>query len=196
MRPRSPCGVSALFAAFILLPAAAATQVNPFREGPGLLPQDNQLAFESPARLNSAEPASPVPAAQPAPAPVIEFADGTWTVQGTRIPGSRRCGEWLVRLTNAGGQLSGVVSQARSTVPIQNLVLMPDGSFSGTTPERLVGRNRAPASKVIGRFSGDMVSLTFESERCPASQGTATRTRRASEAAASVAARPGPKPGG
>ena len=105
----------------------------------------------------------------------IDFTDGSWTVQGTRIPGSRRCGEWLVRLTSAGGQLSGVVSQARSTVPIQNLVLMPDGSFSGTTPERLVGRSRAPASKVIGRFSGDMVSLTFESERCPAGRGTAAR---------------------
>ena len=105
----------------------------------------------------------------------IDFTDGSWTVQGTRIPGSRRCGEWLVRLTSAGGQLSGVVSQARSTVPIQNLVVMPDGSFSGTTPERLVGRNRAPASKVIGRFSGDTVSLTFESERCPAGRGTAAR---------------------
>ena len=73
--------------------------------------------------------------------------------------------------------MSGVVSQARSTVPMENLVLMPDGSFSGTTPERLVGRNRAPASKVIGQFSEDAVSLIFESERCPASQGTATRHR-------------------
>ena len=151
MRPRSPCGVSVSLAAFILLPVAAETQVNAFREGLGHLPQDNQ------------------------PAQAIELADGTWTVQGTRIPGSRRCGEWLVRLTNEGGQLSGVVSQARSTVPIQNLVLMPDGSFSGATPERLVGRNRAPASKVVGQFSEDAVSLIFESERCPASQGTATR---------------------
>jgi hypothetical protein len=127
------------------------------------------------ARLNAAEPASPIPVAQPVPAQAIQLADGTWTVQGTRIPGSRRCGEWLVRLTNAGGQLSGAVLQARSTVPIRNLVLMPDGSFSGTTPERLVGRSRAPASKVIGQFSEETVSLIFESERCPASQGTAAR---------------------
>lgn len=175
MRSRSPRCVSAALAAVFLLPAAAEAQVNPFGGGQGLSPEDNQLLFERVARLNAAEPASAVAAAQPVPAQTIQLLDGTWTVRGTRIPGSRRCGEWLVRLTNAGGQLSGVVSQARSTVPMQNLVLMPDGSFSGTTPERLVGRNRAPASKVIGQFSEETVSLTFESDRCPSRQGTATR---------------------
>jgi hypothetical protein len=110
-----------------------------------------------------------------ATAQAIQLADGTWTVQGTRVPGSRRCGEWLVRLTNARGQLSGVVSHARVTVPIQNLVLMPDGSFSGTTQASLSGSRRAPPSKVTGRFSGDTVSLTFDSERCPPRHGTATR---------------------
>ena len=176
MRPRSPCSVSAALAASIFLLGAAQAQVNPLCGGQGLSPEDNQLLFERVGRLNAAEPASPVRAAQPAaPAQAIQLADGTWTVQGTRIPGSRRCGEWLVRLTNKGDQLSGVVSQARSTVPIQNLVLTPDGRFSGTTPERLVGSNRAPASKVIGQFSEETVSLIFESERCPASQGTAAR---------------------
>ena len=96
MRPRSPCGVSVSLAAFILLPVAAETQVNAFREGLGLLPQNNQLAFESLTRLDMAEPASPIPAAQAVPAQTVRLADGTWTVQGTRIPGSRRCGEWLV----------------------------------------------------------------------------------------------------
>ena len=119
---------------------------------------------------------SPVRAVEPvATAQAMQLADGTWTVQGPGFRGSRRCGDWLVRLTNARGHLSGVVSQARATVPIPNLVLMPDGSFSGTTPERLVGSNRAPASKVIGQFSENAVRLIFESERCPASQGTATR---------------------
>jgi hypothetical protein len=38
----------------------------------------------------------PVPAAQPmAPPPAVQLADGTWTVHGTRVPGSRFCGEWL-----------------------------------------------------------------------------------------------------
>ena len=104
-----------------------------------------------------------------------QLTNGTWTVQGTRVPGSRRCGEWLVRLTNARGQLSGVVSHARATVPIQNVVLMPDGSFSGTTQASLSGSRRAPSSKVTGRFWGDTVSLTFDSELCPPRQGTATR---------------------
>ena len=120
---------------------------------------------------------SPVPAVAPAaPAPAIQLADGTWTVQGTRVPGSRRCGEWLVRLTNAGGQLSGTVSHARNTaIPIQNLVLMPDGSFSGSTPASMSGSRRAPPATVTGQFSGDTVSLTFDSERCSPRHGTATR---------------------
>jgi len=104
-----------------------------------------------------------------------QLTNGSWTVQGTRVPGSRRCGEWLVRLTNARGQLSGVVSHARATVPIQKVVLMPDGSFSGTTQASLSGSRRAPSSKVTGRFSGDTVSLTFDSERCPPRHGVATR---------------------
>ena len=119
---------------------------------------------------------SPVGAVKPATTvPATQLADGIWTVQGPAIHGTRRCGDWLVRLTNARGQLSGVVSHARSTVPILNLVLMPDGSFSGTTQANLSGSRRAPPSKVTGRFSGDAVSLTFDSERCPPRQDTVTR---------------------
>jgi hypothetical protein len=118
---------------------------------------------------------SSVQAIGPATAAPDQLAGGTWTVRGTRVPGSRRCGEWLVRLTNARGQLSGVVSHARATVPIQNLVLMPDGSFSGTTQARMVGSRRAPPSTVTGQFSGNTVSLTFNSERCPPRHGTAIR---------------------
>jgi surface antigen len=42
----------------ILLPAAAPAQINPFRgsRSPGLSQEDNQLLFESVARLNAAEP--------------------------------------------------------------------------------------------------------------------------------------------
>jgi surface antigen len=49
--------LSAALAAFVLLPAAAQAQVNPFRGGPGLAPEDNRLLFESIERLNAAEPA-------------------------------------------------------------------------------------------------------------------------------------------
>jgi hypothetical protein len=120
--------------------------------------------------------APPVAAAQPAaPPPAAQLADGTWTVQGTRVPGSRRCGEWLVRLTSAGGQLSGTLSHARNTKPIQNLVLMPDGSFSGIAPASMSGSRRAPPASITGQFSGDTVNLTLDSERCAPRQGTATR---------------------
>jgi surface antigen len=49
--------LSAALAAFVLLPAAAQAQINPFRGGPGLAPEDNRLLFESIERLNAAEPA-------------------------------------------------------------------------------------------------------------------------------------------
>jgi hypothetical protein len=104
-----------------------------------------------------------------------QLADGTWTVQGEGSAGSRRCGAWLVRLTNLRGQLSGTVSHARTTLPIQNLVLMPDRTFSGTTEADLRRSRHARASKVTGRFSGDTVNLTLNIQSCPGRQGTATR---------------------
>ena len=47
MRLRSPHGLSAALAAGIFLTAAAQAQINPFRGGPGLAPEDNRLLFES-----------------------------------------------------------------------------------------------------------------------------------------------------
>ena len=122
------------------------------------------LAATLPLRV---EPATAAPAAQ--------LADGTWSVQGRAIPGRRQCGDWLVRLTNAGGRLSGVVSLARASVPIQDLTLLPEGSFSGTTRAGLVGSRHARAYKVTGKFSGDTVSLTLEDALCPPRRGTALR---------------------
>jgi len=107
--------------------------------------------------------------------PAAEIADGIWTVQGRAIHGTRRCGDWLVRLTNARGQSSGVVSLARSSVPIQNLMLQPDGTFSGTTRAGLTGSRHARAYKVTGKFSGDTVSLTLKDSMCPPRSGTAIR---------------------
>ena len=57
MPSRSPRCLSAALAAFVLLPAAAQAQINPFRGGPGLAREDNRLLFESIERLNAAEPA-------------------------------------------------------------------------------------------------------------------------------------------
>jgi surface antigen len=58
MRPRSSRCLSAALAACVLLSATAQAQVIPFggNFGPGLSPEDNQLLFESVARLNAAEP--------------------------------------------------------------------------------------------------------------------------------------------
>lgn len=108
-------------------------------------------------------------------APAAHLPDGVWTVQGREIPGTRRCGHWMVRLTNAQGRLSGVISLARGSVPIQNLILQPDGSFSGTTQAGVIGTTHARAYTVTGRFLGDTVNLTLQNNACPARHGAATR---------------------
>ena len=57
MRPRPPYCLSATLALCVFLTAAAQAQINPFRGGPGLSPEDNRPLFESVARLNAADPA-------------------------------------------------------------------------------------------------------------------------------------------
>ena len=115
--------------------------------------------------------ASVLPAELAAAAPLT---DGIWRVQGRAIHGTR-CGDWLVTLTNWQGQLSGVIALARASVPIENLVVQSDGSFSGTTRAGLVGSRHARAYRVSGRFSGNTVSLTLEGNLCPPRHGTAVR---------------------
>jgi hypothetical protein len=100
--------------------------------------------------------------------------NGTWTVQGREIPGTR-CGHWLVRLTSREGRLSGVVSLARGSVPLENLALQPDGSFQGATRAGVVGSTLARPYTVTGRIAGDTVHLTLETYRCPPRQGSAMR---------------------
>jgi surface antigen len=58
MRPRLPHCFSTALAVCVLLPAAAQAQVIPFSGnfGQGLAPSDNQMMFESVARLNAVEP--------------------------------------------------------------------------------------------------------------------------------------------
>jgi surface antigen len=58
MRPQSLRCFSAVLSVCLLLSAAAQAQVNPFRGSGsrGLSPEDNQMLFESVARLNAAEP--------------------------------------------------------------------------------------------------------------------------------------------
>ena len=58
MRPWSLHCFSAALAISVLLPAAAQAQVIPFAGnfGQGLAPSDNQMVFQSVARLNAVEP--------------------------------------------------------------------------------------------------------------------------------------------
>ncbi|MGH7045665.1 MAG: hypothetical protein ACREE2_04660 [Stellaceae bacterium] len=117
------------------------------------------------AAVIAADPGSTTPAAP---------ASGIWTVQGRELPG-RGCGHWLVRLTKRNGALSGVVSLARSSVPIENLALRPDGSFSGATRAGVSGSTYARPYKVTGKFSGNTVYVTLETNRCPLRHGAAIR---------------------
>jgi hypothetical protein len=134
------------------------------------------LRFLLIAGCTSVAAVSPVRAVEPATtAPATQLADGIWLVQGRAIPGSRRCGDRLVRLTNRQGRLSGVVALARASVPIQHLALLPDGSFSGATRAGLAGSGLARFYKVTGKFSGDTVSLTLEDNICPPRHGMGNR---------------------
>ena len=117
----------------------------------------------------------PVRALEPATTAPAEFADGIWIVQGRAIPGTGRCGDRLVRLTNRQGRLSGTVALARASVPIEKLALLPDGRFSGTARGGLAGSKLARAYKITGKFSGDTVSLTLEDGICPPRHGIAVR---------------------
>jgi hypothetical protein len=115
----------------------------------------------------------PVRAVEPTVA-APQLADGIWRVQGRAVPVSR-CGDWAVRLTNRQGRLSGVVWFRRAMVRMRDLVLQPDGSFSGTTRAGFRRSRFARAPKITGQFSGETVNLTLETDRCPPRHGTATR---------------------
>jgi hypothetical protein len=102
-----------------------------------------------------------------AQAPAGRPADGVWTVSGTAAPGTR-CDDWTVRLGVAQGRLSGTVSVGQGNLSIQNLVLRPDGGFSGDTPAGSVNNRSVRAYQVKGQFlPGDTVNVTLSNEICP-----------------------------
>jgi hypothetical protein len=97
-------------------------------------------------------------------------SDGAWEV---RFAGAVKCpSDWIVRLTIDQGRLSGVFQAlirwgsrwGLAPQAIENFVLKPDGSFTGTTSGFAPGRQGAiPALKmfsVSGQFSGDTVTVT------------------------------------
>ena len=105
--------------------------------------------------------------------PFSGSSSGTWAVQGTRVPGSRRCREWLVHLTSSRGQLFGETAKDRNVfrgndlediprvtggfvellVKLNNEVKKARGSPSGATHSAMSFTNTRPASTVVSRSS-------------------------------------------
>jgi hypothetical protein len=77
--------------------------------------------------------------------------------------------------------LSGVVWFRQARVPMRDMELQPDGSFSGTTRTGFTGSRFARAHKITGQFADDTVNLTLKTGRCPPRRGTATRQAAGSE---------------
>ena len=94
MRLRSPRCLSAIFAVFVLLPLAAQAQVIPFAGnfGEGLAPSDNQMIFESAARLNAAEPSK------------VGLSD-TWSNPQTKSHGTST----ILKVFHSGGMVCHLV---------------------------------------------------------------------------------------
>jgi hypothetical protein len=99
---------------------------------------------------------------------------GQYTGEPFQVPGTR-CADWFVRLAIEQGRLTGIVGVGQGNVIIQNLVLQPDGSFSGNTGAGYVNNRSVRAFAVMGRFSGDLVSVTLRNEICPDRTASAQR---------------------
>ena len=91
-------------------------------------------------------------------------ADGTWEVRlpgGAGRLGGACTGDLTVRLTLAQGRLSGVFLGGKGTQTIDNLVLRPDGTFTGTTSGGVsAGGQPKTVWSVSGQFAGDTPSVT------------------------------------
>jgi hypothetical protein len=100
--------------------------------------------------------------------------DGFWVVQGWGIHGMR-CSDWMVRLAVEQGRLTGNVGLVQGNVTIDNLVLGPDGRFSGQTRAGHVNARAVRANQIRGQFVGDTVWVTLSNEICPDRNGSARR---------------------
>jgi hypothetical protein len=99
---------------------------------------------------------------------------GFWNAQGRAVPGTR-CADWYVRLAVEDGRLTGVLGVGQGNLTIQNLVLRPDGGFSGSTPAGHVNSRVVRAYNISGRFTGDIANVTVKTELCPDRTASARR---------------------
>ena len=100
--------------------------------------------------------------------------DGTWQANGESVG---RCGRsWSLRLTVAQGQASGSVTFTNGTEPLGNLVLKPDGTFTGVTvpTNNLYGRLMTQGN-VSGKLSADTITVSFEGGGCGTREAKGTR---------------------
>jgi hypothetical protein len=109
--------------------------------------------------------------------------DGTWVAYGQQLPGTRYCGDWSVSLVVAPGQLSAFVKVGRGSQPLENLMLRPDGSFTGSARGGFPGTNGQPlpAFTVSGKLSGDTITASLETltvVTCPTRNGQGKRASR------------------
>jgi hypothetical protein len=99
--------------------------------------------------------------------------DGTYSAN---LPGGSRCsGGLIVRLTITRGQLSGVVVGSAGSQTIENLVLKPDGSFTGSTSGATGSSHVGFAYTVSGQFSGNAVTVSATGGTCGTITGQGTR---------------------
>ena len=173
-----PYRSAALAVALLVAPAAFAQ--DPFESVPGPAPPPVQHRPKPPPHPAKPRPpprepeqiyepavARPV-APQPPPPPARPaFSDGNWEVHGSAT--SHQCGSWSVRIAAAQGRLSGSffvgdTGENVGLLPIRDLALRPDGTFSGTGVTASQG-----VYQFSGRLSGDLMSLTMTSvsARCP-----------------------------
>jgi len=138
---RSPHCLSAALAVCVLLPAAAQAQVIPFAGnfGQGLAPSDNQMIFESVARLNAVEPSK------------VGQSD-SWSNPETKSSGTST----ILRVFQSGGMACHLVWCAIKLSQEAHRLATTASLGAARRPEN--GRSRADrpnvASLYHGRLSG------------------------------------------
>ena len=165
-----------LVASLLMGSFAFAQTPDPFQSAPGPAPAAPPQVKPTPKVVRPRTPVrEPQPSYQPAmtqplapqPPPRPAAPDGNWEVHGSAT--SRQCGSWSVRITASQGRLSGSFfagdyGASIGLLPIRDLALQPDGTFSGSGVTGSQG-----VYSFSGRFSGDMMGLTMASvsARCP-----------------------------
>src|SRR5271155_5053868 len=103
--------------------------------------------------------------------------DGTWQAGGEPQPGSEQfCGDWFVRLVVFQGRPSGFVSVGAGFLPLRQISLQPDGSFTATAAGGGLTSNDSREllpHVVSGKLSGNTITASLA---IPGDPGCGTRT--------------------